>query len=342
MSNQDNAFTCIEYIWLHGQDPALLRSKTKVIKGQCTELTDIPIWDTSDPPFGGDARNFAEYFLKPVFFVPDPLRGAPHLITICELFTKDELPHSDNTRALLRLAATRYEIHNPWFGIEQEYTLMRDGWPLGFLKNGFPFPHRPAYNGVGADRVSGRDLVEEHMMACLAAGLNIGGINAEAMPGQWEFQLGPLSPLDVSDQLWVARWLLHRLGEKYEYDVSFEPKLIQGQWHGSGAHTNFSTKEMRSPGGIKAIKDACEKLRETHVEHLAVYGANNHQRLARQRSNPVDEFNSGVANRKTSVRIPLIVAAAGAGYLEDRRPGANMDPYLVTLRLLQTLCDWIA
>ena len=53
-------------------------------------------------------------------------------------------------------------------------------------------------------------MVEAHLEACLDAGLGISGINAEVMPGQWEFQVGPLSPLDVSDQLWVARWLLYR------------------------------------------------------------------------------------------------------------------------------------
>jgi len=331
--------SCIEYVWLNGQEPAELRSKTRVIEHKVVELSDIPDWEVAGPSSQGIERQSSEYKLKPVFFVSDPLRGPSHVIVLCEVFNQDGTSHSTNARALLRPFVAKYEEHEVWFGIEQEYTLMQSGWPLGFLKHGFPFPSGPYYCGVGTARVSGRDLAEEHMMSCLTAGLKISGINAEVMPGQWEFQVGPLSPLEICDQLWLARWLLHRLSEKYAYEVSFEPKPVPGEWNGAGAHTNFSTKATRATGGINLLKEMCEKLRVKHLEHLALYGEGNEKRLSKQRENPVTEFTSGIADRNTSVRIPFAVATEGAGYLEDRRPGANMDPYLVTARLLETLCS---
>jgi len=330
--------TLIEYIWLNGKEPASLRSKTKVVEGRIASLNDIPQWETAGPSIHGQEGGSSEYTLKPVFFVPDPIKGLPHILALCELFDENGNPASNNTRADLRLLDERYKDQEPWFGIEQEYTLMQRGTPLGLVRNGIPFPAGPYYCGVGSARVSGRELAEEHLLACMTAGLKMGGMNAEVMPGQWEFQIGPLSPIQISDQLWMARWLLHRISEKYDYEVSFVPKPVDGEWNGAGAHTNFSTKEMRSVGGIEHIKNAIKSLQEKHLEHLKVYGHENEKRLAKQRNVPVTEFTFGLTERNGSVRIPLGVITAGYGYLEDRRPGANMDPYLVCTILLSTIC----
>jgi glutamine synthetase len=83
----------------------------------------------------------------------------------------------------------------------QEYTMMDGksvyGWPKG---GGFPAPQGPFYCGVGSESVYGRPLAEAHLDACIKAGLKISGINAEVMPGQWEFQIGPAGPLEMPDQ----------------------------------------------------------------------------------------------------------------------------------------------
>ncbi|GIU86188.1 MAG: hypothetical protein KatS3mg009_0703 [Acidimicrobiia bacterium] len=130
--------------------------------------------------------------LQPVFSCPDPIRGGDDVLVLCEVLLPDMTPHPSNTRALLRPVAEQHARHEPLFGIEQEYTFFKDGRPHGFPPGGFPAPQGFYYCGVGADEVFGRDVVEAHLDACLRAGLSISGINAEVMPGQWEFQVGPL------------------------------------------------------------------------------------------------------------------------------------------------------
>jgi glutamine synthetase len=253
----------------------------------------------------------------------------------------DGSPNASNTRAQLREKAARFEEELPWFGIEQEYTLFdaSGSRPFGWPKEGFPAPQGPYYCGVGAGKVYGRALVDAHLRVCLLTGLKIAGINAEVMPSQWEFQVGPLGPLEVSDELWLARWLLHRIGEDFEASVKLDPKPVDGDWNGAGAHTNFSTAYMRDAGGLDYITLACEKLKRRHAEHIKAYGAGNEKRLTgKHETCDIHTFRWGIGDRGASIRIPSPVAKAGCGYLEDRRPAANMDPYKVCTALLETIC----
>jgi glutamine synthetase len=248
--------------------------------------------------------------------------------------------HSSNTRAHLRVVAEKFSNEEAWFGIEQEYTLFEGRNPLGWPEGGYPAPQGPFYCGVGADEVFGREIVEEHLQLCMDAGLEVSGINAEVMPGQWEYQIGPIGPLDASDQMWISRWLLYRISEEYGVSATLHPKPVKGDWNGAGAHTNFSTKSMREKGGIDVINEACEKLSKNHDEHIIVYGAHNEERLTGLHETcSIKEFRYGVSDRGASIRIPMQTANDGYGYLEDRRPSANMDPYRVCSILIETTCS---
>jgi glutamine synthetase len=236
---------------------------------------------------------------------------------------------------------------DPWIGFEQEYTLMDGTAPLGFPQTGFPAPQGPYYCSVGFNVAFGRKVVEAHTKACIDANLMIYGINAEVLPGQWEFQIGyrgidgeSADPLNVSDHLWISRWLLYRIAEDYGVVPSFDAKPVKGDWNGSGKHTNFSTKSMRDPiVGMTAIGDAIEALSGKHHEHIDVYGDGLAERLTGlHETASIHEFKSGIADRGASIRIPQQVSSKGYGYLEDRRPAANADPYAVSARILETIC----
>ena len=331
-----------EYIWIDGYEPtANLRSKTKVLDGAVSSVSELPTWgfdgSSTLQADGGDS----DCLLKPVWMCPDPIRGGENILVMNEVCNPDGTPHRSNSRAALVEIAEKFKEHKPWFGIEQEYTLMDGKQPVGWPEEGFPErPQGPYYCSVGSEDVAARSMVEDHLDLCLEAGLEVSGINAEVMLGQWEYQVGPLPALEVGDQLWVARWLLERVGEEYGLRVELHPKPIKGDWNGSGAHINYSTESMRADGGLKIIEEACEKLGQNVDKHIAVYGDANEERLTGDHETcSINEFKYGVSDRGASIRIPMGVANDGKGYLEDRRPASNVDPYKACAALIDTTCS---
>jgi glutamine synthetase len=329
-----------EYIWTDGQKPtAKLRSKTKIIEGPIRKLEDIPVWGFDGSSTEQAEGHFSDCMLKPVYYIADPINGDPHILVMCEVLNASGTPHLSNTRHVLAQVTEKYKEHEPLFGFEQEYTLYRKDWPLGWPEKGFPSPQGRYYCGVGHDEVYGRTLIVAHAKACLDAGIAVSGINAEVMPAQWEFQIGALGPLETSDQLWLARWLLYRLGEDHGAYAKLDPKPMSGDWNGAGGHTNFSTREMREQGGLEFIKQTCEKLGRFHKQHMRVYGADNDKRLTgKHETCSIYDFRYGVSDRGASIRIPMDTANKGRGYLEDRRPAANLDPYQICTALIETTC----
>jgi glutamine synthetase len=322
-----------EYIWIDGTQPtAKLRSKTKVV----ADGAEPPIWG-----FDGSSTNQApgdrsDCVLKPVFVCPDPIRHGNHKLVMCEVLLPSMQPHPTNTRAICADMAAKYAGDEYLFGLEQEYTFFEGSRPLGFPEKGFPAPQGGYYCGVGADEVFGRPVVEAHLDACLAAGLTIAGINAEVMPGQWEFQIGPSPAPKVGDELWVARWLLYRVGEDFGISATLHPKPVRGDWNGAGCHTNFSTRSMRS--SYQPNVDAAEALKRRHDLHISNYGAGIEDRLTgHHETASYKEFSYGVSNRGASVRIPWQVEVEGKGYIEDRRPNANVDPYVATRLIMESV-----
>lgn len=138
--------------------------------------------------------------------------------------------------------------------------------------------------------------------------------------------------------MWAARYLLNRCAEMHGLTISLEPKLFP-DWNGSGCHTNFSTKTMREgTGGMAYIENMMTKMDAKHMTHMALYGADNHKRLTGiHETSPFDKFSWGAGNRAASVRIPTqTMNQNGKGYIEDRRPASNIDPYIVSSIIYDT------
>jgi glutamine synthetase len=328
----------LEYIWLDGYQPeANLRSKTKVITDDFNGLEDCPQWS-----FDGSSTKQAEgkssdCILNPVRIIMDIERtnqgGIPSYLVMCEVLNPDGTPHLTNKRNQIK------DNDDYWFGFEQEYTLTFNERPLGFPERGYPSPQGMYYCSVGIDNVAGRDIVEEHFNICLKSGLNITGINAEVMLGQWEYQILGKGTKQAGDDLWLSRYLLFRITEKYGVKVEFHPKPVKGDWNGSGLHVNFSNKRLREEGGEDYVNEICETLRKNHKDHIAVYGSSNEQRLTGlHETQHIDMFSYGVSDRGASIRIPISMSQNNwKGYLEDRRPASNADPYQIVNKLVNTV-----
>lgn len=325
-----------EYIWLDGTKPeASLRSKTKVIDMASFDgdVDRLPEWS-----FDGSSTNQApggtsDCLLKAVAAYPDPQRKNGWLV-VCEVLNPDGSPHATNHRHLIPNDTEDY-----WFGFEQEYVIMQDKMPMGFPANGYPAPQGPYYCAVGNGNVAGRNIVEEHLDACLDAGLSVTGINAEVLLGQWEFQVFGKGAKKAADELVICRYLLYRMSEKYGVTINIHPKPVLGDWNGSGMHVNFSNSEMRDEGGKDLFDAICESFRAVHKEHIDVYGSDNHLRLTgKHETQSMDKFSYGVSDRGASIRIPVHTANNNwKGYLEDRRPASNADPYKVVVRIVKTI-----
>lgn len=342
----------LEYIWVDGSEPTqTLRSKTKVVSSVLGSARyGLPNWGFDGSSTNQATGNKSDCILQPVRIFADPTRANSYLV-MCEVMNADGTPHPSNQRAKLRaILSAGADNVDSWFGFEQEYVFMKGGKPLGWPAEGEPGPQGPYYCGVGSDKVAGREIVDKHMRLCADAGLMIEGTNFEVLLGQAEFQIGAGNPLLIADQLWLARWLLQRLGEDYGVCVSWHPKPLLGAWNGSGCHANVSLARTRIPsgtnsdstilGGLELIFEICEKFRLRSPEHIAAYGADNSLRLTgKHETCDINTFRFGVADRGASIRIPQHVANQGFGYFEDRRPAANADPYQVCSVILKTICD---
>ncbi len=327
----------LEYIWLDGYKPTQsLRSKTKIEKDFSGKLEDCPDWSFDGSSTEQAPGGSSDCVLKPVYICKDPLRKDAYLV-MCEVLSADGTAHPSNGRATIE-----DDDNDFWFGFEQEYFLWNSetNKPLGFPEGGFPGPQGPYYCSVGAKNAFGRDIVEEHLDACIEAGLNVEGINAEVATGQWEFQIFAKGAKDAGDQIWVARYLLERIGEKYSVSINWHCKpLGQLDWNGSGMHANFSNSTLRTAGSKEVYDKICEAFRPVIKEHIAVYGADNDQRLTgKHETASINDYSYGISDRGASIRIPLATVQRGwKGYLEDRRPNSAADPYKVAARIIKTV-----
>ncbi len=326
----------LEYIWLDGYKPTQnMRSKTKVENDFSGKLEDCPIWSFDGSSTRQAKGESSDCILKPIAIYQDPARKNAYLV-MTEVLNADGTAHESNARATINDNDEDF-----WFGFEQEYFIMdtHTQLPLGFPIGGYPGPQGLYYCSVGGKNTHGRDFVDEHADLCIAAGLNFEGINQEVASGQWEFQLFAKGAKKAGDEIWIARYLLDRLTEKYDYYIDYHPKPIKGDWNGSGMHANFSNTIMRTCGSRHVFEQICEAFRPATKEHIEVYGEFNDQRLTGlHETASIDDFSYGISDRGASIRIPIITVDKGwKGYLEDRRPASNGDPYKIAARIIKTV-----
>lgn len=333
----------LEYIWLDGSYPQKLRSKTKIVQAKSEEKIKLTNWGYDGSSTGQAETSKSEMVLVPVNKFKDPFRENG-LLVMCEVYNTDMTPHESNKRNELSETVNKLD-DSTLYGFEQEYIIYDriTNQPLGWPNEGFPKPQGDYYCGVGGGNVSGREFVDKHAKYCLEAGLSFTGINAEVLLGQWEYQIGPVSALDGSDQLWISRYILERISEEFNYSIELHPKPYPGNdWNGSGMHVNFSTQEMRRNLKDKrnlAI-DACKKLEKSIDNHISVYGIGNELRLTGANETcSIKEFKYGVGDRTASIRIPYSINdEITPGYIEDRRPASNANPYEICNVMIKTTC----
>ncbi|VVU94420.1 Glutamine synthetase, catalytic domain [seawater metagenome] len=332
-----------EYIWLGGKSELRSKARTIVTDKRTLELSDLPNWDYDGSSTNqADGKN-SEVIIKPRAIFPCPFRKNSNILVMCDTYTPQDQPLFNNHRDNAVNVFNKCLQEKPWFGIEQEFFMI-DGKtqkPVGFPLEGNPNPQGQYYCSVGAGNAVGREFIEEHYQACLDANINISGINAEVALGQWEYQIGPCEGIESGDHLWMSRYILQRVAEKYNVIIDFEPKPVPGDWNGSGCHTNYSTLSMREGNdnntGLDVILQAIDRLGNKHNEHMKIYGTGNELRMTGlHETSRYDEFSFGVANRGSSVRIPNKTKQQQKGYFEDRRPSSNMDPYQVTSKIFET------
>jgi len=333
----------IEYVWLGGNSE--LRSKGRFLNLDLEQdlLSQIPSWNYDGSSTAQAVGSDSEVVIKPVSVFKDPFRKGENLLVMCDTWKPDGTALENNARPWALNLFSKNLDEEPWFGIEQEYFLMnpRTGKPLGFPQEGEPQPQGPYYCAVGTGNVYGRGVADDHLLACIHAGIKMSGINGEVAPGQWEYQVGPCTGIESGDHLWMSRYLLERVAEKHGICISYHPKPVPGNWNGSGCHTNYSTKSMRegtsNQTGLQVIEDALDKLAEKHDEHMQLYGSGNELRMTGEHeTSDYRKFTYGRANRGASVRIGNETIQNEKGYFEDRRPSSNMNPYLVTAKIFET------
>lgn len=334
----------VDYIWLGGENEIRTKSRTlRIDRNTPPTLSDIPTWNydgssTSQAPSDGDT----EVTLVPVYIKTGPcFHYRPFTyacIVVCATYYSDGKPLPNNHYQFANKIFSQKTEEEPWFGLEQEYFIM-DNYsrqPIG-LYDHINTQQGQFYCGVGGLNSYGRGIVSQHYGECLKYDLQISGVNQEVAVGQWEFQIGPSIGIEAAHQMIIARFLLEMTAERNGCYISYVPKPLP-DWNGSGCHINFSTRVMRESGGLATILSAMDKLEANHLSHIAVYGDDNDQRLTgKHETSSMKTFTWGVGTRNTSVRIGNETYKNGCGYFEDRRPAANIDPYITTAMIYKTV-----
>lgn len=324
-----------EYIWIDSKGQ--VRSKNRTIQSD----SKFPLWTFDGSSTGQATVESSEIILKPIYSTYDPFSDKG-IYVLCECLDVKLLPIVTNKYHNAKKIFDKFSKEKIMFGLEQEYVIYdcKTKKPIGWPISGTPPKQGPYYCGLVSGSNSGRKIARKHYKACIQADLAISGYNREVMPGQWEFQIGPVIGIEASHQLILARYILERIAEEYDCYISYNPKPEGDKWNGSGCHINFSTADMRNSTTFKkTVKMCVEKLTKTHDHLMSCYGTNKYRMTGTHETSDPSKFTWGICDRSVSMRIPILVSKNGYGYCEDRRPASDINPYLATSELTKAICE---
>tara|TARA_B100001093_G_scaffold517993_1_gene601287 strand:- start:46 stop:1170 length:1125 start_codon:yes stop_codon:yes gene_type:complete len=370
------AYEIVEYVWL--DNDSNLRSKSRTIGSKY--LLDITLqeylykdlnktkadqnislkmqWSYDGSSTGQAPGDNSEIIIRPVYIIKNSYYNQKYnennyYIALCQTFNHNFEPLDNNNYFKLTKYMHKDSEKIPYFGFEQEFFLMQVNQYNYSQEMSIPVGYNSSetngqdtqqyYCANGASNVFERELVNLVYHHGLKSGLSLSGTNAEVAIGQWEIQVGPVTGIEACHQLWLLRFLLVRIAEEHNMNVSYHPKPLDN-WNGSGLHTNFSNNTMRKVMENKAEQDKVyqyiikyiDSLKDSHELAIHIYGEDNILRMTGEcETASYDSFTYGVANRGASIRIPKNVEINKYGYIEDRRPGANADPYNIYSILMQ-------
>lgn len=326
------------YVWLDANSH--LRCKYRVLEAasSLTERAVFPVWVVQ-----GQELGFAEpeICLVPVRVVRDPFSDkASDVVMLCEcVHPVTSAPLLSNTRAAAMKILTNGRNMHPTFTITQQYVLSEAKsqpyqWSTVFSEKQVP-KQSLTYCGIGAGHAIGRDIALRHCRACQVAGLKVTSLNAAKMPAQWEFQIGVLEGIHAADELWLARFFLEIICEREHLRAVFHPKPKR-KFAGSACYVTYSNDRTREPlEGVTQIMLIIHSLQQRHKTDIGKMGAGNDLRL----HDGYEECTYGIGDLHASICIPARVFVQKSGHLEDRRPGANCDPYVVMALIHETAVE---
>ena len=183
-----------------------------------------------------------------------------------------------------------------------------------------------------------RDIRAEMVLAMQELGLTIEAQHHEVAPAQHEIDFKFDTMLKTADMLQHLKYVVRNVAQEYGKTATFMPKPMFAD-NGSGMHTNFSFYKMRDTGSEELMNSMCDALGAVHSEGIKEYGSDNDQRLTGlHETQSIDQFSYGVSDRGASIRIPIYTVQNNwNGYLEDRRPASNADPYRIINHIVSTL-----
>lgn len=325
----------LEYVWTGLENK--IYSKVRILNEYSISLENIPIWNFDGSSTNHSNTDNSDIYLKPVKIYKHPFLDDKicSYLVLCECLNNDMTPHKINYRDQLIKLEEKYKDKKYLFGIEQEYAVFEKTVNNMLSPYGGYSYEQTGYCATNGNNVfkKMRDLVVEHTLLCIKAGIKIFGNNLEVANSSAEFQIGTCDMITCCDDLIMARFILYVLSEKYDAIISLHPKPFGDNYNGSGCHTNLSSEDMRND--IKYIYEACEKLKLKHGENNKFFGDYNELRLTgKHETSDINHFSYGVADRTATVRIPLSVFNDQKGYMEYRFPASNLEPYLGINKLI--------